>query len=133
MNLARLRGEIWFLAQRSQGAGGQHVNRTNSSVTLHWAYQHSSAVSDWEKARIAEKMASRINEVGEVQIRAESERDQLRNKELAFQRLVELLKECFYVPKKRIATKPSRSSQRKRLDKKTKHAEKKRGRSTKWS
>lgn len=108
------------------------MNRTNSAVTLRWLYAHSRAVNEWEKTRISERLQSRINEIGELFIRAETSRNQLSNKEEAFAKLLELLKEAFHREKKRVPTKPTRSSQRRRLDSKTKHAEKKSGRGKKW-
>lgn len=133
MNLEILRSEVYYSTQRSQGAGGQHVNKTNSAVTLRWLFAHSNAVNDWEKARISEKLGSRINEIGELFIRSEISRTQLSNKEDAFEKLLELLKGAFFREKKRIPTKPSRSSKRRRLDSKAQHGEKKSLRSKKWT
>lgn len=132
MNVDILRSEVYYSAQRSQGAGGQHVNRTNSAVTLRWLYSHSRALNDWEKSRVTERLGSRINEIGELFIRAETSRNQLSNKEEAFEKLLSLLKEAFHREKKRVPTKPTRSSQRRRLDSKTKHSDKKNQRGKKW-
>lgn len=133
MKVEVLRSEVYYSTQRSQGAGGQHVNRTNSAVTLRWLYAHSNAINDWEKSRITERLQSRINEIGELFIRSETSRNQLSNKEESFEKLLELLKLAFHREKKRVPTKPTRSSQRRRLDSKTKHSDNKKMRQKKWT
>jgi len=128
MNFFKIKSEIYFITQRSQGAGGQNVNRTNSSITLKWAYQVSPVLSPEQKQTISHKLSSRINDEGEIYIRCEVHRDQLQNKKETLDRLEALLKQAFFKPKKRVATKPTRSSVKKRLDSKSKHSEKKRQR-----
>lgn len=124
-----IKKEIFFIVQRSQGSGGQHVNRTNSAVTLQWYYQESQGLTDEEKSFISNKLASRINEDSVLYIRREIHRDQLQNKKEAIDELFRILEKCFFKPKKRVATRPSRSSVRERLKDKKTHSEKKANRS----
>lgn len=108
------------------------MNKTNSAVTLRWLFAHSRAINDWEKSRIEEKLKSRINEIGELFIRSELSRTQLTNKEDAFEKLVQMLKEAFHREKKRIPTKPTKASRRRRLESKSQLSDKKSARSKKW-
>lgn len=132
MDVLILKSEVYYSVQRSQGAGGQHVNKTNSAVTLRWLFEHSRAVTDWEKNRIRQKLTAKINEIGELFVRSELSRNQLSNKEDAFEKLLEFLKVAFHREKKRIPTKPSKGAKRRRLDSKAQHSDKKSQRSKKW-
>lgn len=124
--------EISFEFTRSRGAGGQHVNRTESAVILRWSLLETRAFSENEKARLLTKLENQINNAGEILIRAETFRDQDSNRKEAIRRFEELIAKALFVPKKRIKTKPTKSSQRKRLDSKKKDSNKKRMRSEKW-
>lgn len=124
--------EIFFIVQRSQGAGGQNVNRTNSAVSLQWYFQESQGLSGEQKLLVAEKLASRINEEGVMYLRREIHRDQIQNKREAIEELFRLLEKCFFKPKKRFATKPTRGSVRDRLKSKKIQGERKSSRSKKW-
>lgn len=132
MRFLTIKSEVYFIAQRSQGAGGQHVNRTNSAVTLKWHFRESAGLSDEEKETIAHKLKNRINEEGELYIRSEVHRDQHMNRSEAFEKLESMLQQALFKPKKRIASKPTRSSVKKRVDSKVKHGAKKRERSARW-
>lgn len=124
--------EISFEFTRSRGAGGQHVNRTESAVILRWSLLETRAFSENEKARLITKLSNQLNNAGEILIRAETFRDQDSNRKEAVRRFEELIAKGLFVPKKRIKTKPTKSSQRKRLDSKKKDSQKKRMRSEKW-
>ena len=117
-----LKSEIWFESTRSGGAGGQHVNRTESAVILRWRIWDSRLFSEMEKKRIAEKLKNRINVDGDFFLRCEKFRDQASNKEEALKIFRELLDQALVIPKARKKTKPSRSSVVKRLDKKKSHS-----------
>ena len=123
-----IESEIYFLTQRSQGSGGQNVNRTNSAVTLQWFYKESLGLSLEQKEMIELKLSSRINEEGILYLRREIHRDQLKNKKDAISELYKILEKCFFKPKKRIATAPSRGAIKKRLKSKKIHSEKKNSR-----
>ncbi|MCX7979130.1 MAG: alternative ribosome rescue aminoacyl-tRNA hydrolase ArfB [Bdellovibrionaceae bacterium] len=123
MNLQKLRQEIWFETTRSSGAGGQHINRTNSAAILIWKPRDSGCFSEDELSRICKGLEPWMNHSGYVRIRSQSFREQTHNKKAAFRRLVELIKKSLQVPPKRIKTKPSKTSQRKRVESKRKKGE----------
>ncbi len=109
-------GELLFTATRAGGPGGQHVNKTSSRVLLTWSVVESTVLSARQRERIQTKLASRITKSGELHIAVDEHRSQFRNKEVAKERLRELLVSALKVPKKRIATKASKSSKRKRME-----------------
>ena len=107
--------ELWVTTSRSSGAGGQHVNRTESRVTLHWNLVGSSVLDEATKARLRQRLSSRLTADGVLQVSAEDERSQHRNRADARERLAALIEKAHRKPRKRIATKPSRSAKKKRL------------------
>lgn len=124
--------ELEFTATRSSGAGGQHVNKTNSAVQLRFAVMQSLVLTDYQKLRIIKKLAHRIVGDNEILIRSEEERDQKRNKDKAYDDLNKMINVALVEPKKRVATKPKRSSIQKRLNSKKHNSDIKKGRSGKW-
>lgn len=124
--------EISFEFTRSRGPGGQHVNRTESAVILRWNLWQTKAFQGRELERLNEKLSSQLTKEGDLMVRAENFRDQDSNRQEALRRLEEILEKALFVPKKRIKTKPTRGSQRRRLDSKKVHSDKKRGRTQKW-
>lgn len=116
MNISENEFVITFA--RSSGKGGQNVNKTSTKVTIHWPIGKSTRLSDEEKNRIRAKLVNRINSNDELVITSEEERSQLQNKELAMDRLRSLVLGALHVPKKRKATKPTRSSKLRRLESK---------------
>ena len=117
--------ELQFQASRSGGAGGQNVNKVATKVELRFDVQNSQLLTEEEKALVQEKLANRINNEGYLQVVCQTERTQLRNKETCISRFYELLRQALTRQKKRKATRPSRSSVRKRLEGKKRQAEKK--------
>ncbi|CAE80001.1 alternative ribosome rescue aminoacyl-tRNA hydrolase ArfB [Bdellovibrio bacteriovorus] len=115
--------ELDFTYARSRGPGGQNVNRTNSAAILRWNLMSSQVISDELKLRLQAKLAAQLTEDGDILIRSDVHRDQDQNRSECIARLHALLRKALFVPKKRVATKPSRSSVRKRLDTKRKHSE----------
>jgi ribosome-associated protein len=101
-----LEGQVRIDTYRASGPGGQHVNKTNSAIRI-------------------------THEPSGVVVIAQDSSSQFRNKELAFDRLIEKLKKLNHVPKKRFATKPSRSSKERRIETKKTRAVVKTGRSKK--
>jgi ribosome-associated protein len=115
MNLDK---EIWFEFTRSRGPGGQHVNKTNSAAILHWHLESSNVFSEDHKKILTEKLANYINSEGFILIRCDQFRDQAQNKKGCLNKFQELVKAALHRPKKRIKTKPSRSSVRRRVESK---------------
>lgn len=109
--------EIHITAIRAQGPGGQNVNKVSSAIHLRFDIR-ASTLPEVYKERLLALKEQRITREGVIVIKAQSGRSQEQNKEEALRRLQELLKSVTLVAKKRYATKPTRSSQMKRLDSK---------------
>jgi ribosome-associated protein len=124
-SLAIPRDELEVRVSRSSGAGGQHVNKTSSRVEIFWNIVTSRALTDEQRERLRSKLASRVAADGAVRVVASDMRSQARNRELAEERLVELVRRGLTVPRKRRATKPTRASREARLDSKKRHSTKK--------
>jgi len=123
--------EIEFTVTRSQGPGGQHVNRTNSCVQLRFSILESSSLNQQQKQKLLTRLAHQLAQEEFILIRVESERDQKSNKDKSVKMLNELINKYLVDPKKRKPTKPTKSSQRKRLDSKKSRSDIKKNRSEK--
>ena len=122
------RTELDVRVSRSSGAGGQHVNKTSSRVEIFWNILGSRALTDEQRSRLREKLASRLTTEGSIRVVASDMRSQSRNRELAEERLADLVRRALVVPRKRRATKPTRAAKEARLDSKKRHSTKKRDR-----
>ncbi|MEN1728478.1 MAG: alternative ribosome rescue aminoacyl-tRNA hydrolase ArfB [Pseudomonadota bacterium] len=110
------------------GPGGQHVNRTESGVQLRFDAMNSSRLAPPVRDRLIRLAGNRADARGIITIEARSHRSQFRNREDARQRLADLIEQAQRRPKARIATRPSRSAKKKRLDAKRRRANTKRQR-----
>ena len=114
--------EIEISAIRSQGAGGQNVNKVASAIHLRFDIGASSLPESY-KERLLKLNDQRITQQGIIIIKAQEYRSQEHNRESALRRLQDLIKSAVVIPKKRKPSKPTRSSQRKRLDSKSKRGQ----------
>ncbi|EMI17804.1 peptidyl-tRNA hydrolase domain protein [Rhodopirellula maiorica SM1] len=121
-------GDLNFTAARSSGPGGQNVNKVNSKVTLRWSLADCRGFDPGWRRRFINRYQNRITRDGELLVHSERYRDQARNLADARTKLAEMLLECQAPPTPRKATKPTRGSQRRRLDKKRQNSQKKHNR-----
>lgn len=124
---------VQFQTSRSGGAGGQHVNKVETKVTLLFDISAATIFSEEEKARIRQRLSARLDADGRLQVVSQETRSQLRNKELALGKLVDLLSAALKTTKPRRATKPSKAAVQKRLDAKRQQALRKINRRKDWS
>lgn len=125
--------ECRFEYTRSRGAGGQHVNRTDSAAILRFCLYDSYSLSDDQKLLIGTKLQNKLTNEGEILLREESSREREMNRKLVMKRFLELIEKSLHVPKIRKKTKPTYSSKQKRLSSKKMHSDKKKGRTGNWN
>ena len=113
---------------RASGPGGQHVNTTDSAVMLRFDVANSPGLPDAVKNRLADLAGTRMTREGILILRSEGARSQLLNRQDVRDRLIALIREATIVPKKRRPTKPTKASQKRRVEGKVKRATIKQGR-----
>jgi ribosome-associated protein len=112
--------EIQLRTSRSSGPGGQHAQKSETRVEAVFDVESSSALSDAQKRRVVAKAGPVLRAV------AQDERSQLRNRELATERLMTALRDALRVERRRVPTKPTAAARKKRLEEKKRRSELKR-------
>ncbi len=110
--------ELWFTASRSGGPGGQHANTSSTAVTLHWSVTKSSILDREQKKRVRHRLKRNITDDGVLQVSSADTRSQHQNRKIARERMAKQVKKAVKKRKRRIPTKPTRASERRRLKKK---------------
>ena len=125
--------EIKFSTSRSGGNGGQHVNKTETKVTLHWNIPESTSITTAQKERLQTRLQNRLTKDGTLVLYCSQTRSQSQNYQIIIEMLQSLIVENLRTPKKRRPTKPSRSSIEKRITKKKQRSIVKKNRRNDWS
>lgn len=120
--------ELWFTYARSSGPGGQHVNKVATKVTLHFDVANSPSLSDRQRARLRESLATRITGEGVLRVVRGRHRTQVANRRDAIEAFALLLGSALRPRRVRKKTKPSRASVQRRLEQKTQRGRRKRER-----
>ena len=120
--------ELEISFARSGGPGGQNVNKVSSKVELRWTPGTSAVLSEFDRDRLLERLASRLTGSGELLVTSSKTRDQSKNREDARNKLAAIIRAALKPPKKRIPTRPSRGSNERRLQEKRERGQRKRTR-----
>ena len=121
--------EVWFTVSRSSGPGGQNVNKVSSRVSLHFNFAESPTLSDYQKHRIAGRLATRINRDGILYLHVQLHRSQATNRAEALERFALLMREALKRRTPRKKTRKPRSADRRRLEQKRRRSKLKQTRS----
>lgn len=123
-----LKRELTFSTARSSGPGGQNVNKVNTKVELRFHVQNSAVLTEEQKHILLSKLSNKLSTDGELIIVSQSTRSQLKNKQEAIVKFIDLIYKTLKPRKKRVPTKPTKASKEKRLENKKRNSEIKQGR-----
>ena len=122
--------EVAFVTSRSGGPGGQNVNKLETRVTLRFDLAASPSLTEEQKARLGERLATRITRAGVFHVTAQKHRTQGANRDAALERFAELVAEALREEAPRKKTRMSRAAKARRVEDKRRHSQRKRQRST---
>lgn len=124
--------ELEFRFSTSSGPGGQHVNKSETRVTLIFDVRHSPSLDEANRARLTARLAKRLDKKGILRLSVQELRSQKKNRSLAISRFQTLLAEALKVRKKRRKTRPGRGATERRLAAKRARSQRKKERRQKW-
>lgn len=114
--------ELEITTSRSGGPGGQHANKADTRITIHWNIQKSLAFNEEQKERLLQKLSAQLTAEGDIVIHNSASRSQEHNKKMAIAALEEKIRKALYVPKKRTPTHISKAIKTARLESKARHS-----------
>ena len=114
--------ELTYRASRSGGPGGQHVNTSSTRIEVVWDIAGSPSLDESQRARLLERLATRLDKEGRLRLVSGGTRSQLQNRMDVTERLARVVADGLHVPKARKRTRPSRAAKAARLDAKRKRA-----------
>ncbi len=107
--------ELEIATSRSGGAGGQHVNKTETRITVRWNIKNSTVLTEEQKEYLLSKLQSQLTSEGDIVIHNSESRSQQQNKKNALNNLAATIRNALHKPKKRVATKISKALKEARL------------------
>ena len=123
--------ELELTTSKASGPGGQHVNKTDTRITIRWNVEKTSALNEKQKERVLQNLQARLTSDGDLIVNNSSSRSQQQNKEQALTQLAHQIRKALYIPKKRMQTRVPRAAKESRLRTKTHRSKIKKMRSTK--